>query len=291
MCLLALFFPLPSWAWNSAGHRLIALIAWDHLEPRARSEAARLLHKHPDFERWSKRVTEADVDRGAFIEASTWADEIRKDRRFYNAESDAPTPTLSGFPDMDQHRNWHFVNLKLDGSPFDSPISGLLGKQLVVLTNTLSSSKASSIDRSYALPWLIHLVGDAHQPLHTSIQSKVGGGKETTISNPFNPRKTKSTLHAFWDDLPGPPWLRGERLEATARALIAAYPPPARSNSSDKWLVESWHIAREQGYPTWQDEGKTISSQFFETSRAIADRRITEAGYRLADLLNRRLTD
>jgi len=243
---------LPVWAWNSAGHRLIALIAWDHLSPEARSEAARLLRSHPDFERWLKHVTDIDVNRGAFIEASTWPDEIRKDKRFYNPGSDTPTPTLPGFPDMDRHRNWHFVNLNLDGSPFDPPISGLLGKQIAILTDTLTSRSSRSVERSYALPWLIHLVGDVHQPLHTSSK------QDTLINNPFNPRKSTSTLHAFWDDLPGPPWLRGERLEAAASALCTAYPQPAHSSSSDKWLVESWQIARANGYPAWQDDEQTI---------------------------------
>jgi len=164
-------FPIPCLAWNAAGHRLAALIAWEHLDARTISETSRLLRAHPDFERWIKRAGDNNHDRGAFIEASTWPDDIRNDKRFYNTGSDEPTPTLAGFPDMERHRNWHFVNLRLDGAPSDPPISGLLDKQLVALVRTLASRNTSANERSYALPWLIHLVGDAHQPLHTSIRT------------------------------------------------------------------------------------------------------------------------
>jgi len=278
------FYPLQGLAWNSTGHRLIALIAWDHLAPTARTEATQLLHNHPDFDLWVNHVVEADVDRGVFIEASIWPDTIRKDKRFYSAGIDEPTPILPGFPDMERHRDWHFINLNLDVSPFNQPISGLMGKQLVVLINTLASDESSQVNRSYALPWFFHLVGDAHQPLHTSIR------QEVMVNNPFNPRKPVSSLHAFWDDLPGPSWLRGERLEAAAHALIAAYPPPAHIVSSDSWIIESWQVARNSGYPTSTDTNPTISADFFEISREIANRRITEAGYRLAHELNRLFT-
>jgi len=284
-------FPIPCLAWNAAGHRLAALIAWEHLDARTISETSRLLRAHPDFERWIKRAGDNNHDRGAFIEASTWPDDIRNDKRFYNTGSDEPTPTLAGFPDMERHRNWHFVNLRLDGAPSDPPISGLLDKQLVALVRTLASRNTSANERSYALPWLIHLVGDAHQPLHTSIRTDANGkwdklGQGLTVSNPYNPRKSISTLHAFWDDLPGPPWLRGDRLEAAARSLIAAYPPPARSTPSNAWIEESWRIARDSGYPPGQDDLPGITAEFFENSREIAQRRVTQAGYRLAAVLN-----
>jgi hypothetical protein len=107
-----------------------------------------------------------------------------------------------------------------------------------------------------------------------------------TIINPFSPHKTSSTLHAFWDDLPGPPRLRGEQLDTAARALLAVYPHPPRSSTSDTWLDESWRIARESAYPQSMDTTPTISEAFYEKSREIANRRVTEAGYRLADLLN-----
>jgi len=288
---LALFLPLHALAWNSTGHRLVASIAWEHMDHTARAEASRLLREHPDYERWHKKAGEDDAERIAFIEASTWPDEIRKDKRFYSAGSDEPTPTLPGFPDMERRSNWHYVNRPLDASLPSHPISGQIDKQLVELARILGSHEASSAERHYALPWLIHLTGDAHQPLHASIRLDAEGhwdklGNGMTVINPFNQHKTSSTLHAFWDDLPGLPGLRGERLDTAMRALLATYPHPPRPSSSNAWIDESWRITRESAYPESTDTTPTISEAFFEKSREIANRRVTEAGYRLAELLN-----
>jgi hypothetical protein len=283
--------PSSAMAWNAAGHRLVAHIAWEQLDARARAEATRLLHSHPDHGLWVKKSKDTDPDRGAFVEASTWPDDIRKDSRFYHAGKDEATPLLPGFADMQRHSDWHFVNLRLDRSPADQALSGQLDKQLPSLVKTLSAAHASTVDRRMALPWLIHLVGDAHQPLHTSVRADAKGkwdalGLELTVNNPFNPRRSTSTLHAFWDDLPGPPWLRGERLASTAQVLSATYPPMALSATTQTWISESWQIARDHGYPTSPDDPPTLSAEFFANSREIARRRVTQAGYRLAELLN-----
>ena len=292
---LSLSLSASALAWNAAGHRLVASIAWDHLRPEVREGAARLLRAHPEYARWLKRGEGENPDRIAFIEASTWADEIRKDKRFYSAGLDEPTPGLAGYPDMERRRSWHYVNRPLDGKPGQTPISGLLDKQLVALAGTLGSSSVPVGERVYALPWLIHLTGDAHQPLHTSVRLDAEGKwdklrNELKVNNPFNSRKSLTTLHAYWDDLPGPPWLRGERLDTASQALTSIHPRPKRSKSSQQWIEESWRIARESAYPEGKDEIPTITEAFFRNTREIADRRITEAGYRLADLLNQLLT-
>lgn len=291
--LLALLFPLPAWAWNAAGHRLVACIAWDHLADGTREQLSRLLHEHPDYPRWSKRAGEhypaADLERAAFIESSTWPDEIRKDRRFYSAGRDLPTETLAGFPDMERRSNWHYVAWPLTDAPGTrrEPVSGLIDQALVAQPTMLGS--ADGADRSYALPWLTHLVGDAHQPLHTSVKIDAQGrqdrlGTGLTVNNPFAARQPLTTLHAYWDDLPGPGGLRGAALDDACRALAAAYPHPAPSASA-QWLDESWQIARRDGYPPGDERVPTISAQFNDKAREIASRRVAQAGYRLAELL------
>ena len=291
LTLLFLLFPLPAVAWNAAGHRLVAGIAWEFLDAQARSEAYRLLRAHPDHERWLKKAEHGDTDRLVFIEASTWPDDIRQDKRFYSAGIDESRPPLPGFPDMERHRDWHYVNRPINGVYTERSSSGQIDTQLVALDKTLATKSIPTQERAYALPWLIHLTGDSHQPLHTSVRLDAEGkwdtlGNGMSVINPFNPRKKTSTLHAFWDNLPGVPGLRGEHLDATIRALIAAYPRPAHSISSAQWLVESWRIARDSGYPASREATPTLTEAFFENSREIANRRVTEAGYRLADLLN-----
>jgi len=167
--------------------------------------------------------------------------------------------------------------------------SGRLDQQLVALAQTLGSTEAPASERRYALPWLIHLVGDAHQPLHTSVRLDAQGkqdrlGTGLTVNNQFNSRHNLTTLHAFWDDLPGPSWLRGERLDVACRALTAHTPRPPPSISG-QWLDESWQIARDNGYPPADNDVPTISAEFYENAREIANRQVAQAGYRLADLL------
>ncbi len=280
----------PASAWNAAGHRLTASIAWDLLLPAAQEEAVSLLRSHPDYERWISRPGSPDIFRRAFIEASTWPDEIRKDKRFYSANKEEPTPALPGFPDMERHGNWHYVNIPLDGSPEGKALSGQLGRRLPELVKLLRES-TDETERSYALPWLIHLVGDAHQPLHTSARvNKLGKwdrlGNNVKVNNPYHSRKPLMTLHSFWDDLPGPRWLRGERLDLTTRELLANYPRPPRSTSGQQWIRESWTLAREHGYPVGEESIPVITEAFFDHSTEIANQRVTEAGYRLADVLN-----
>ncbi len=283
----------PSLAWNSAGHRLVAAIAWDQLAPEVRDEVVSLLRQHPDYARWIRQTGEEDRERTAFIEASTWPDDIRKDKRFHSSGQEAPTQTLPGFPDMERRLGWHYVNIPLTATAGSSPLSGQLDRQLEELPEILATSPIPA-ERAYVLPWLIHLVGDVHQPLHTSVRVDAQGkwdklGSSLKISNPFNSRRPLTTLHAFWDDLPGPPWLRGERLDQAVRALLAAYPRPSSGTSGGQWMRESWTLAREHGYPPDDDPLPAITQAFYENSREIANRRITEAGYRLADLLNRSL--
>ena len=281
----------PAVAWNAAGHRLVACIAWDHLDGETRAHLSQLLRQHPDSARWLKRAGNqaADSDRAAFIESSTWPDEIRKDQRFYSAGLDAPTPTLAGFPDMERRRDWHYVNRPLSDAA-EAPgqaISGQLEQALVAQAQVLGSADDAS--RSYALPWLIHLVGDAHQPLHSSVKIDAQGkydrlGTGLSVSNPFNPRKNLTTLHAFWDDLPGPPWLRGERLGKRVQRLIADHPPPLHGDVA-LWRDES-HRLLPATYPVADGSLRPIVSESFNRqAQALADRRIVDAGYRLGWLL------
>jgi hypothetical protein len=165
---LTMLSALPCHAWNFAGHRLISQLAWTELHSGTRSEVGRLLRAHPDYERWVVDAEPGDRDRIAFIEASTWADLIRKDKRFYSHGREEPTPTLSGFPDMKRHADWHYVNFRLDGRPGDPPLSGQLDKQLEVQLATLASPQSSTTELSYALVWFIHLLGDAPAHQHPS---------------------------------------------------------------------------------------------------------------------------
>jgi hypothetical protein len=288
--LTALLAPLPAEAWNAAGHRLSALIAWQQLDESTRSRISHVLTLHPDHARWLTRAKNVKPELAAFLEASTWPDEIRSDKRFYDAGKDPPTAPLPGFPEMARHRHWHYIDRPIGNVPKRHETDGELDRQLDRLADTIGNHKTSDQQRAYALPWLIHLVADAHQPLHTvSRYNEKGesdeGGNRQIIAHPFHPRLSSMKLHAYWDDLPGPPWLRGRYLERAANRIMADYPPPPASGGAQSWIDESWQIARRDAYPPGDDEVPTLSADFHQKALSISRKRIAEAGYRLAALL------
>lgn len=294
--LLLVLTASPAMAWNSAGHRIVAMIAWERLDKPGRQAVTAILRQHPDYDLWQLHAKGGDPDLTAFVEAATWPDDIRQDKRFYTADTDAPTPTLDGFPDMERRLTWHYVDRPVGPARNPLPSPGVIDRQLPALMRVLGNRRATPSERAYALPWLIHLIGDAHQPLHTASRYAVGGqsdngGNRVMIINPFHTRYPSMSLHRYWDDLPGPPWLRGSRVEETAALLARRYAAPNPIGTAELWLDESWQLARLAAYPAGDEEPTTISAEFHARSREIANRRLAEAGYRLADTLRRILRE
>ena len=278
--------PPLSHAWNAAGHRLVAIIAWQQLSPTTQERLGQILDYHPDHARWVEKA-KATETQYIFAEAATWPDDIRNDPRFHN-EGDS-TPAIPGLPDNARHKNWHYVDLKPDGTVKE----GLLDQKIEQLSKLLhpkgtsfgARSTAQEEQMSYALPWLLHLVADLHQPLHVG-QHGDEGGNQFEIENPFNRRLPFSSLHTYWDDLPGPPWLRGKRLEQKAAWLLERHAAPAQA-SVRVWRDES-HRLLARAYP--KAEGSLlplITEDFQQQAQEIANQRVVDAGYRLGRLLER----
>jgi len=157
-----------------------------------------------------------------------------------------------------------------------------IDQQIERLSQLLRSTRKNE-QISYALPWLLHLVADLHQPLHVGRDSDEGGN-QVEIENPFNKRLPFSSLHTYWDDLPGPPWLRGRRLEENAAHLIDNFPAPAQENVR-QWKEES-HRLLADAYPLANGSLlPMITEEFHQQARETANRRVLEAGYRLGRLL------
>ncbi len=282
ICLLFLGSAPPALAWNAAGHRLVAVIAWQELSPATRQAIGAALAGHPDHGRWVERARSAeDVD--VFAEAASWPDDIRNDRRFHDEGREAPTPPLPGLPDTARHKDWHYVDLDDAGRAR----SGQIDRQIERLTQVLRST-AKNAEISNALPWLIHLVADIHQPLHVGRDGDEGGNR-VEIENPFNQRLPFSSLHLYWDDRPGPPWLRGQRLHRRAAALIDRHPAPPQGNVR-LWRQES-HELLAQAYPDSQGSLlPMVSDDFHRRAGEIAERRLVAAGHRLGRLLEQIFT-
>lgn len=287
----------PLLAWNAAGHRLVATIAWQELGAAERTAIGALLAAHPDVATWDKKIQTGDErDWVRFSEASTWADDIRHDPRFFDEGREPATPTLAGFPDMARRRTWHYVNLPLGEVQRPGPAGGELDRRLGKLAEILADPRAEITGRAYALVWLIHLVGDIHQPLHVATRHDAhgdddAGGNGLAVIDPDNPRRPETNLHAWWDDLPGPPWLRGTRLLAVAQALRGRLPPTPTEVAGDagRWRDESFRLARDVVYAGATELPLTISADYRRAAREIANERIAVAGRRLAAMLRQLL--
>ena len=104
--------------------------------------------------------------------------------------------------------------------------------------------------------------------------------------NPSAPRRRIVSLHALWDDLPGPPNLSGNKLDSACRALVAMYPEPAPASPAP-WLEESWQVAGKEGFPADYARQQQVGKPFYERAREVANQRIVSAGHRLAGVLRK----
>lgn len=254
--LLALL-PGLAFAWGPPGHRIIASRAEAQLRPAALAEARRLLA----------------LDGATHLsDVANWADEQRD----------------SSAPGMADTRQWHYVNFK-DGCEYVPPRDCPDGKCVVAAINrqllVLGDRRRPDVERRDALKYLVHLVGDAHQPLHASSRDDKGGNDYQLSVN-----GTGTNLHQAWDRL-----LLQRALsvagsdEAGYPALLAALPPlpadPTRHSdrATVEWALESCRIVRDGNlYPT----GHSIGNEYLDAHRTQMQQRLREAGDRLADMLN-----
>jgi hypothetical protein len=142
-------------AWSSPGHMIIAAIAYRDLPAKSKLAVNELLTHHPDYAKWAASCPTnfpADLPTFIFMRASTWPDEIRR----------------RGNPH--DHTYWHFINLPLIPPHFPDRPSLYATNDIVYgldqCRKILQDKKADVETRAIYLSWLIHLVGDIHQPLH-----------------------------------------------------------------------------------------------------------------------------
>lgn len=288
-----------AWAWNSAGHRLVAEIAWSQLSPPVRQEVGRLLRAHPDYPRWLLTGKGDDNVQRLFVQVSTWADELRQDGRFYSP-GEAEKPREPGYREMARHEDWHYVNHGLRG---EASREGELVEAVPRLARQLAQHHGRRADRAYALVWLVHLVADAHQPLHCV--ARVGpdgrddaGGNRLWVHDPDNPRLARQKLHAYWDDLPGSPWLTGRALTRRAEEIAGEAAPAPGAIDPQAWCRESVTIARETvygllpGQGVGQEDAETveITPAYAQAAQRVARQRLGQAGMRLAAMLESTLS-
>ena len=282
-----LCLPLAAQAWNATGHRVVALLAWQQLAPDARQQLIQLLSAHPEFADWRQK---AGLDDPALLlaEAAVWPDTLRHDRRYYDERTSTcdsapkescPQP-IPGLPDQAQHRPWHYVDIDSRGNR----LAGEVDRQIPRLSAELRYAQDPA-RVAYAIPWLLHLVADIHQPLHVG-NGEDEGGNSLVADNPFDKESKPGTLHRLWDNLGGPSRLRGQKLWARAQTLLAHHPAPAAGDVLH-WREES-RALHATVYASVPQAGSGVfvpDMDYMNKAQATADQQLVHAGYRLGWLL------
>lgn len=297
LALCAAAIPLQAHAWGNDGHMAVAAVAWSHMSPAARAHAAALLKRNPDYAAWIAGVAPQDQDRVAFMHAATWPDSIKSNKAY---KDDGYTPAdphagdMGDYADMVMHKGWHFIDMPFspDGTPTEPPFATNAVTQITKAEANLGSASASDLTKSYSLNWLLHLVGDIHQPLHATSRYTAAFPHGDVGGNSVHACLAKcekgDNLHKFWDDLPG----RSNAVAAVDHYVSSLSPAdPANVSVQDPaaWASESEKLAESKAYAApigVTDKVYHLTRTYAKAAAAVAAVRVELAGERLAAILN-----
>jgi hypothetical protein len=248
--LLIVFCSVFLLSWGVLGHRTIAKIAEIHLTPNARTAVGYYLGDQ----------TMSDV--------STYPDEILREEQY---KYTAP---------------WHYINVTLgyDYSQFSAAVHSLqvdnVYTALQKCENDLRDPSKTKDEKAFALKFVIHLVGDLHQPMHVSRAEDKGGN---TIKVTFNGQD--ANLHSLWDTRLIEH--QGLDYEQLASKYDNATPEQIGKWQSDdlmKWLFESYQLSAR----IYADASKNtdFDEAYYQAHLPVIQQRIEQAGIRLAGVLN-----
>jgi hypothetical protein len=303
---VATFLAPSAWAWGCKGHQVIALIAENYLNPHAREIAMQILAASPISPDLRRYCGDSGLD--PFADSSTWADDERG---------------------VDRGRaGWHFIDIPLavsngDISKYCPPTSGCVTSAIASQLAVLRNPEASAKDRADALRYVIHFIGDLHQPLHVTTNNDLGGNCMPVALDGQDPEETNTesgayrpNLHAVWDTGLIEQFSRGETPQQLAAELETKFKseiPGWKSASADvdAWVWQSHQIAQRIVYgrlpvkvPVENPEEvkscsadnrvsdrlfklhEQLGSSYDTVADAAVQEQLTRAGVRLAAVLN-----
>lgn len=276
---LILCTPSLSLGWGAGGHMMTASIAFQRLNPRARAQVQALLAIYIK----PAAVTAQSTD---FVNASHWADDLRP------------------FPEFDLFKTKHYINLPFsnDGTPLpaDLPdpdnIIKALGDNVEVLRTSTDRNA-----RAQALRFIIHFVGDIHQPLHSvaRVNRDTPNGDQGGNLVKIKVGDKDTNLHSYWDGGIGtfpktgpnftpPPLSEIGPAAARARAGNPATDPKLKLKKPfdyEGWAKESSVLAKDVAYKGMTN-GAEPSAAYNSKAQTVVRKRVAWGGYRLAALLN-----
>lgn len=294
---LSLFASTSLRAWNKPGHMLTAAIAYDELtvvDSVARDKVIAILREHPQYDSfWKPKLAGVgwgQKNRTLFMLAARWPDDIRSDEDYH-------------------HGKWHYINYTY-APPATAP-GAILDEDehiLIALENnmTILQSNASRETKAVALCWIFHLIGDLHQPLHTTaLVNNIwtdgdSGGTEFFVRRDDD-NKSPMGLHGYWDGLV----INSEQFTTVRnRAVLLRQKPeyarlqlPELNRAATDFegiaKTESFTIAVQSAYRNGALQGSkkknknapVLPADYEDTVKPIAERRAVLAGYRLCDVL------
>lgn len=303
-----------AYGWGNVGHMAVAFVAYKRLRPATRNRVDALVAMNPKIEEWRALLpagTSADDGRMMlFMIAATWADQIKGDTRYHSdgadesgnvPPNDGTAARNTGYDDFARHKYWHFIDKPFspDRTRTQAPPAPNALTQINAFRAVLASNRPDEL-KSYDLVWLLHMVGDVHQPLHGAARfisvdrNGDDGGNDVKVCNPVCTDKPPS-LHSFWDGLPGSIFEVGPSVRPAinyGQGLPAAPAAAANNLRTSDWIDESFEDARRNVYraPIRVGLGPfTITNAYRTRARGVARRRVALAGARLANILNREL--
>jgi hypothetical protein len=243
----------PVWAWGNKGHRLVARVAEGHLTDKTKQAIADLLEQGETL-----------------ADASTYPDEHKR-------EIPGSTP-------------WHFVNVPITASEYDAKFCskrGCVVSKLKQFQGILKDKSRSLEDRRMALRFVVHLVGDLHQPFHVGDNHDQGGnGLQVRFFG------SGSNLHKVWDsDLI-------EKVNHSERQWLDVLQkldtPESRekymSGVPEDWATESLLAAKKAYRLPDRDQqiesGESLGAEYLDENIHVVRLRLCQAGLRLAWVLN-----
>lgn len=243
-------WPATGFAWGVLGHRVVGGIADKYLTAQTSTELKKLLGNE------------------SLAMASNWADFIKSDRNY------------------DYLDRWHYINLPASMTRQDllRHLNTDTGANLYSKTNflikQLRNAKLSRHQRIFYLKLLIHLVGDAHQPMHTARPGDRGGNNVKVYW--FN---AATNLHRVWDEH----LVEFQQLSYTEYVAAINFPSVQEVKSWQRqplseWIYESYQVA-EMLYSDLKS-GDRLSYSYNYKHVETMNRQLLKGGIRLAGILN-----
>lgn len=300
----------PAHAWHAKGHLMTAEVAWRRMDKGSRCRAAKILRAGKIYGLSTQGPGVPPVSEKLFVTSATWPDRIKQLVHAYHNDGEEPTGPGAGqnigSSDKLMHKYWHYVDFPIPDDPNKPPAGVNALERIKLLRDTLADPNASMDVKAYDLAWLIHLVGDVHQPLHTATKydpvfngGKDAGGNSVDVRVP-NPHPTpahptlKSNLHSWWDGAPGKD--DDDLADAVKSARLLAAPQQAEVDKADPadWVTESHALADAEVYVdpiVRKQKGPfTLTAGYVSTGTATSKAQVALGGYRLGKLLDTALT-